>query len=55
MEKEMPNLKVTTANGNIYISQANNYLEEDTIVLHPDQAELLIQWIKEAKDDLKKL
>lgn len=55
MQKEMSNVSVLTSNGNIYISQSHNYMEEDTIILHPDQVELLIQWIKEAKEELEKL
>lgn len=41
--------------GFICISQDVGPLEEDPcIVLHPDQVELLIQWLNDAKNELQR-
>jgi transcriptional regulator with XRE-family HTH domain len=55
MEKEMCNLSVTAKNGYIHIIQKYNMGEEDVVNFHPEQADLLIKWILEAKKELEEL
>lgn len=55
MEKEMINVSVSTQNEYIFITQKYNMGDEDTICLHPDQVDLLIKWLQEAKDTLEEL
>ncbi len=54
MNKEMCDLTVCTTDRNeICISRQYGMKgEEDNIYFHPEQAELLIKWIKEAADEL---
>ncbi len=54
MEKEMLNLSVTAEDGYIYISQKDNLGAEYTVTLRPEQSDLLIKWIQEAKEQLGK-
>lgn len=55
MEKEMYPLSVsTTQSGDICISN-NCSLNEQSILFSPDQADTVIKWIQEAKDELNKL
>lgn len=55
MEKKLFDLSVSTSelDGYITILQPNAMFEDDDrVVIHPDQVELLIQWLKEAKDQI---
>jgi len=55
MEHEMCQVKVnTTEKGLICISQDDVGTDEFSVILiHPDQTDLLIEWIKEAKNELQ--
>ncbi len=54
MNKEMCELIVSTTDTNeICISRKYGIQgEEDCVYFHPEQAELVIKWIKEAADEL---
>lgn len=55
MEKKLFDLSVSTTelDGYITILQSNAMLEDDDrVVIHPDQVELLIQWLKEARNQI---
>ena len=56
MVRKMWPFEVETDNqGFIRISQDAGPLEQTPyIVLHPDQVELLIQWLSDARDELQK-
>lgn len=56
MNKDMFDLNVsTTDDGKICISQSTRLMEEDDrILFHPEQSDLLIKWILEAKEELEK-
>lgn len=55
-EREMEQLKVYDGkNGHICISQSHfGSNEDDVIIIHPAQVDLLIQWLKEIKIELEK-
>lgn len=54
MEKEMSRLKVyTTERGEICISAEYNMGEEDFVTFHPEQAEIVIKWIRESVEELQ--
>ena len=51
MKKEMQNLVVYTDKlGFVCIEQENMYQDPSCIIIHPDQIELLINWLR---DELK--
>lgn len=54
MNKDMFDLNVsTTEDGKICISQSAPFEEDDDmIIFHPEQSDLLIKWILEAKEEL---
>lgn len=48
MKKEMQNLIVYTNNlGFVCVEQENMYQDPSIIIIHPDQIELLIKWLKD--------
>lgn len=54
-EKEMQQLSVYVSDGgNICVAQKNGLEEDSVIAFHPDQAEILIRWIQEAAEEIKK-
>jgi hypothetical protein len=53
-DHEMQQVRVyTSETGNICIQQSDFGSDDAIICIHPDQADLLIKWIKEAKDELQ--
>ena len=57
MENKMWPIEVTkTEQGYIRISQdVGSFDEEESIMLHPDQIDLLVKWLNKAKDELQNL
>jgi hypothetical protein len=54
-EREMKQVRVyASAKDGICIHQVGHPAEDSTIVIHPSQIDLLIQWLKELKDELQK-
>ena len=54
MEREMRQIKVfINEKSYICISQYSALDEDALILLHPDQLELFIQWLREARDELQ--
>jgi hypothetical protein len=43
----------TTTEGNIEISQYDPHNHDPTLIVPPEQADVLIQWIEEARDELQ--
>lgn len=52
-EREMQQIKVYVSDESyICISQDHFGGDDSVIVIHPEQIDLLIKWLKEAKDEL---
>ena len=53
-DREMLQVKVSSSEGRIYIQQDSllGVTEPDTIMLSPDQIEMLIAWLRKAKSEL---
>ena len=55
MSWKMEEIAVHTDNGIIYITQPNPQSEtDDTIMISPDQVDILIDWLKQAKEEALK-
>ena len=56
MERKMWPIEIeTTDQGFICISQDVGPMEDDPyIMIHPDQVDLLIQWLNDARDELQR-
>ncbi len=56
MERKMWPIEIeTTDQGFICISQDAGPMEDDPyILLHPDQVDLLIQWLNDAREELQR-
>ena len=55
VEREMQQLKVyVSENGYICLQQECFGTDDSIISVHPDQVDLLLKWLKEAKDELQK-
>lgn len=56
MERKMWPIKVEAdSQGFIRISQEiGTFEDEDTIIIHPDQVDLLIKWIDDARNESQK-
>lgn len=52
MEKKLFDLSVSTTelDGYIIIMQTNASDNDDKIAIHPDQVDLLVKWLAEARD-----
>ena len=53
MKKEMLDMKVSTLDENILIEQSARGAENDSVVvIFPEQVDILIEWLKEAKAEI---
>jgi len=53
MHKQMNEVSVyTTEDGNIVVQSAGGYQEWDTVLITPEQADIVVRWIREAKAEL---
>ena len=52
MEKDSYQFKVSTENGCIFITQEDPGSDDSRICLSPDQVDLLVNWLKEARNEL---
>ena len=52
-EKKMEDLKVFVDDGMVCMGQDFPGEDEHSICIHPDQVDLLIQWLTEAKNEAK--
>lgn len=53
MDKQMQDVRVRVFSGDVYIEQSSmECLNNISISVHPDQIDLLIKWLEEARDDL---
>lgn len=54
MDKEMFEIRVTTAKGKIFIEQPVPLQDEpDKVIISPEQVDALINWLKEARAELE--
>lgn len=53
MEKTLKPVKVYTNENCIYIEQQWDFDSESTIILCPDQIDLLINWLTQAKNEFQ--
>lgn len=54
MEKSAYDFKVSCENNLIYITQIDLCRDDSSIVIHPEQVDLLTKWLNEAKSQLLK-
>ncbi|HPQ42948.1 MAG TPA: hypothetical protein PKZ42_01880 [Syntrophales bacterium] len=55
MKKEMTEICVETDDeGRISITQPATFEDGDTILIYPDQVDILIKWLQEAKEEVLK-
>jgi len=52
MKKEMLEVSVYTQAPEVIIAQSNPHGEPDRIFLVPEQIDIIISWLKEAKEEL---
>ncbi len=53
--KKMEEVIICTNNGLIEVSQPNHIDTNDfPVIIHPDQIDLLVKWLQEARDELCK-
>ena len=52
MKKEMLEVKVYTQGSEIIIEQPMPHSDSDVIFLAPEQIDIIISWLKEAKEEL---
>ncbi|WKZ15459.1 MAG: hypothetical protein QY317_16310 [Candidatus Jettenia caeni] len=53
-EKEMMQVKVySTEDGNIAILQGIHNHDAHVVIIHPEQADLLVKWINDVKKELQ--
>ena len=56
MEKRMEQIKVYISDDNHVCIEQDNFQNDDShIAVCPEQVDILIQWLKEAKDSIKDL
>jgi hypothetical protein len=54
MEEEMTTIRVFTKLNRVWIEQQQaDELLPDSILIHPDQVEILVFWLRKAVDELK--
>ena len=53
MEKECDQINFSTKDGYVFISQDDTGGGEQCIRVAPDQVDLLINWLQQAKDELR--
>ncbi len=54
MQKEMTQLKVSLTDAGLVCLEQDQYPDEPLLIqIHPDQVDLVCQWMQEAKSSLK--
>jgi|GEM_PF-4931467 hypothetical protein len=54
MEKRMTQVKVYISDDNYICIEQDNFGNDDSIIaIHPEQVELLVKWLNEAKSNIK--
>jgi hypothetical protein len=51
MQQMMFEVMVKVSDGCIYVEQDSSFHETQSIQVHPDQVDILINWLKEAKEE----
>ncbi len=54
MKKEMREISITTDEEKIFITQPVPMNDDDTVVILPEQVDILIEWLKEAKAEIER-
>ena len=50
----MYDVSVTSQDGVIYIEQPSGEDQNESVMLHPEQIDLLVRWLREAKNEIMK-
>lgn len=53
MHRAMHPVEVSVENGLIYITQESHGTYDQVVCLHPDQVDILIRWLQEARNELE--
>ena len=53
MHRTMHPVEVSVENGLIYITQESHGTYDQVVCLHPDQVDILIRWLQEARNELE--
>jgi len=54
MKKTMYDVSVTSQDDVIYIEQPSIDDQNESVMLHPEQIDLVVRWLKEAKNEIIK-